>query len=173
MAPSRGTSAHTHTSDDTAVVQQGNSALASAKRNFTYLVSPSTLPASAQPRLRTRALLRTLRYITQFVFWRAVRWAKYAAVGALVAGISATALGSVVTGAAWIAAPPTIGGGILASVVWGVGKFLARRLHRRWEGRGGDEGVEGRERVEMGIVDSPVRREGSYGMDVGPGVVPW
>jgi len=98
-----------------------------------------------------------------------VRWAKYAAVGALVAGIGATAFGSVVTGAAWITAPPTIGAGVLASVVWGMGKYLARRLHRRWERTGGDEGHEAREV----IADSPVRREGAYGMDVGPRVMPW
>jgi len=166
MAPSRGHSSPA-SSDDTAVVQQGNSALTALKRNFKYLVAPSSVSATQQPRLRT------LRYLTQFIFWRAVRWAKNAAVGALVAGISATAIGSVVTGAAWVVAPPTIGGGIVASVVWGVGKFLAGRVHRRWERRGGDEGVERREREEMEMLDSPVRREGSYGVDVGPRAVPW
>ena len=76
-----------------------------------------------------------------------------------------------VTGAAWIGAPMTFGGGIFASVVWGVGKWLARRAHRRWERRGGDVGVEMRERGEDG--GSGVRAEGSYGMDVGPRVMPW
>lgn len=177
MAPSRGTSktvqptnSSAPPSDDTAVVQQGNSALLNAKRNFNYLISPSSASGAQQPRLRTRALLRTFRYIAQFILWRLVRWAKYAAVGALVAGIGATAFGSVVTGAAWIAAPPTIGTGILASVIWGVGKYMARKLHKRWDRTGRDEGQEARELAEM---DSPVRREGSFGQDVGPRAMPW
>jgi len=172
MAPSRGstpTANTTNPSDDTAVQQQSSSALLAAKRNFNYLISPSAVPGSAQPRFRTRALLRTLRYISKFIFWRIVRWAKYAAVGALVAGIGATAFGSVVTGAAWIAAPPTIGVSVLASVVWGIGKYLARRAHRRWEKTGRDEGVKMRE----GAEDSPVRSEGAYGVDVGPRAMPW
>ncbi|KAK5946012.1 hypothetical protein PMZ80_000151 [Knufia obscura] len=177
MAPSRGTHppiSHTTStpSDEKALTQQSNSALANAKRNFTYLISPTSTTTSTRPtRLRTRALLRTLRYISQFILWRLVRWAKYAAVGALVAGIGATAFGSVITGAAWIAAPPTIGVSVMASVIWGVGKFAARRLHRRWEREGGDVGHERREMEEM--EGSSVRREGAYGVDVGPRVMPW
>lgn len=170
MAPSRGKSAPTaaKADDEKAIQQQGNSALLNAKRNFNYLINPST--AAGQPaRFRTRALLRTFRYIGQFVFWRVVRWAKFAAVGALVAAIGATAFGSVLTGAAWIAAPPTIGMSVLASVIWGVGKFTARKLHKRWDKTGRDEGHEAREMAE----DSPVRREGSYGQDVGPRAMPW
>ena len=153
--------------DDIAVQQQGNSALINAKRNFNYLVSPST--AGHQPRLRTRALLRTCRYIGQFIFWRVVRWAKFAAAGALVAIVGATAFGSVVSGVAWIAAPPSIGVGILASVIWGVGKYMARKLHHRWNVSGRDAGQEARERME----ENPVRQEGSYGQDIGPRAMPW
>lgn len=98
--------------------------------------------------MRTRALLRTFRYIGQFILWRLVRWAKYAAVGALVAAIGATAFGSVVTGAAWIAAPPTIGASILASVVWGVGKYTARKMNKRWNETGKDAGHAQREMKE-------------------------
>lgn len=173
MPPSRGvhkpahhTTAH-HNADEAAVVQQGDSALKNAKRNFNYLLAPS---GNAQPkRFRTRALLRTFRYIGQFIFWRVVRWAKYAAVGAVVAAIGATAVGSVVTGAAWIAAPPTIFSSVIAASVWGVGKYMARKLHKRWAVTGKDEGHEARERY----ADSPVRQEGSYGQDMGPQAVPW
>lgn len=142
------TATSTDNSDTAAVNQQSTSALANARRNFNYLVSPSASSPNRPKRFRTRALLRTLRYLSQFIFWRLVRWAKYAAVGAAVAAIGATAVGSVVTGVAWIAAPPTITTGIFASVVWGVGKYLARRVQRKWEATGKDRGVEMREREE-------------------------
>jgi hypothetical protein len=167
MATSRGITNPAVDEDDVAIKQQGNTALVNARRNFKYLINPQS---SDRPgRLRTRALLRTFRYIGQFVIWRLVRWAKYAAVGALVAAISATAFGSVITGAAWLAAPPTVGASIIAASVWAVGKFAARRLHKRWERTGGDEG-EARREVEE---DSPVRREGTIGQEIGPQAVPW
>ena len=162
MAPSRGDEGQA------AVEQQGNSALINAKRNLKYFWSPTT--ATDQPgRLRTRALLRSFRYISLFVFWRVVRWAKYAAFGALVAAVGATAVGSVVSGVAWIAAPPTIFTGAFAAAIWGMGKFIARRAHKRWKASGGDAGEEIREIHS----DSPVRSEGSFGQDVGPQIVPW
>lgn len=176
MAPSRGahsgspSTVEPHSSDDKALAQQSSSALKNARRNFSYLINPTTAGAD-QPRLRTRALLRTLRYISQFVFWRVVRWAKYAAVGALVAAVGATAFGSVVTGAAWLAAPPTIATSVFASVIWGVGKYMARKMHRRWEKTGKDEGQIEREDKEDGR--GTVRSEGSYGLDVGPRAMPW
>jgi hypothetical protein len=167
MAPSRGSISTAADEDDIAIKQQGNTALVNARRNFKYLLNPQS---SDRPgRLRTRALLRTFRYIGQFIIWRLVRWAKYAAVGALVAAISATAFGSVLSGAAWLAAPPTVGASIIAASVWGVGKFVARRLHKRWEKTGGDEGEAQREVEE----DSPVRRDGTLGQETGPQAVPW
>ena len=171
MAPSRGvpTVAAPKSSDhDTAVDQQSNSALKSARRNLNYLISPTGSDRPA--RLRTRALLRSVRYISTFIIWRLVRWAKYIAVGSLVAAVGATAIGSAVTGVAWIAAPTGIGASILAAGVWGVGRFAARRFHARWQRRGGDVGEEVRERSED---QGGVRTEGSYGLDVGPRVVPW
>lgn len=186
MAPSRGThhttpatpsshsvasSSHDTNHDHKAINQQSSTALASARRNLSYLINPSAAGTTAPTRLRTRALLRTLRYFTQFIFWRVVRYAKYAAVAAIAAAIGATAFGSVVTGVAWIAAPPTIATSVFASVIWGVGKMLAKRAHKRWEKTGGDAGVVVREEVEDGR--GTVRSEGSYGLDVGPGVVPW
>jgi len=173
MAPSRGNSAVESiksSDDDVAVQQQSKSALISARRNLNYLISPAA-PDTAKPaRFRTRALLRAVRYIGQFIIWRLVRWAKYVAVGSLVAAIGATAFGGAISGVAWLAAPPTIGASIIAASVWGVGKFAARRFHKRWQKEGGDRGAELRERVED---QGPVRTEGSYGIDMGPRAVPW
>lgn len=157
--------------DDAAVTQQSNSALKNAKRNFAYFIHPSSQNNARPARLRTRALLRTLRYVTQFILWRLVRWAKYVAVGTLVAAIGATAFGSVVSGVAWIAAPPTIGASVLAAGVWGTGKFAARRLHARWKTTGGDEGQALRDGVDD--AQSGVRVDGGYGLDLGPRAVPW
>lgn len=176
MAPSRGIthSPSTSPSDDQALTQQSTSALATFRRNFSYLINPTAADAAgtSPARIRTRALLRSVRSLTVFLFWRAVKWAKYFAIGSLAAAVSATALGSVVTGVAWIAAPPTIITSVFASVVWGVGKYMARKMHKKWEREGKDEGVVLREEIEDGRVGT-VRGEGSYGLDVGPSAVPW
>ena len=166
MAPSRGASA-SGDGDELAIQQQSNSALVNARRNFKFLINPGN--AEQPARLRTRAFLRTFRYISQFILWRVVRWAKYAAVGALVAAIGATAFGSVLSGVAWIAAPPTVGASIIAATIWGVGKFAARRLHRRWKSTGEDAGEVAREHCE----DNPVKREGTLGQETGPQAIPW
>lgn len=166
MAPSRGVVAPAD-GDEAAIQQQGNSALVNARRNFNYLINPGSPERPA--RLRTRAFLRTFRYISQFIIWRLVRWAKYAAVGALVAAVGATAFGSVVSGVAWIAAPPTIGASVIMAAVWGVGKFAARRLHKRWERSGEDAGEAAREYKD----DHPLKREGTLGQETGPQAVPW
>ncbi|KAK5121847.1 hypothetical protein LTR85_004722 [Meristemomyces frigidus] len=103
--------------------------LAKAKATIKYMVDPKTGP---QPnRLRTRAFLRSLRYFTIFVFWRLVRYAKYAAVGAIVAAISGTAIGSVASGAAFVIAPTGILGGAGIGLLWAVGKFGWRRARAR------------------------------------------
>lgn len=85
--------------DDSAVVKQGDSALASATRNFSYLINPSKTTDHPQ-RFRTRAFLRTLNYVSKFIFWRIVRYAKYVAIGSLVAAIGATAFGGMISGVA-------------------------------------------------------------------------
>ncbi|EXJ57901.1 hypothetical protein A1O7_05324 [Cladophialophora yegresii CBS 114405] len=173
MAPSRGRhtaqAAHVDEHEDVALNQQSNSALVSARRNFNYLISPTN--AERPTRLRTRALLRTVRYVGQFIIWRLVRWAKYIAVGSIVAAVGATAIGGAISGVAWVVAPPSIGAGIVAAGIWGVGRFAARRLHARWKKGGGDVGAEVRERAED--QGSELRMEGSYGMDLGPRAVPW
>lgn len=75
---------------------QGDSALASAQRNFSYLTH-SSRTTDPPRRLRTRALLRTLNYVCKFIFWRIVRYAKYVAIGSLVAAIGATTFGGVIS----------------------------------------------------------------------------
>jgi hypothetical protein len=166
MAPSR---VHVGApSDEMAVNQQSQSALVAAKRNFNYLINPST--ATQHPsRFRTRALLRSVRYLATFIFWRVIRYAKFVAVGAVAAAVGATALGSVVTGVAWIAAPTSITAAIVSASIWGVGKWGAKRLHSRWERTGRDHGVELREHTEA----NPVKAEGTWRKETGPAAIPW
>lgn len=94
------------------------------------MLDPQTGPRPAT--LRTRALLRSARYVAVFLFWRVVRYAKYAAVGAAVAAVSGTVLGSVVSGAAFVIAPTGILGGAGMGVLWAVGKFGWRRARARF-----------------------------------------
>ena len=174
MAPSRGpvnaAKTATEDKDDVAVKQQSSSALVAARRNFRYLISPTT--SKEHPgRFRTRALLRTLRYVGMFIFWRLVRWAKYVAVGSIVAAVSATAFGGLIGGIGWLAAPPTLAASVVTGTIWGVGKFGARRLHKKWKAGGGDVGEAAREKAaDRG---SPLKTEGAYGTELGPQVVPW
>lgn len=163
MAPSRGVS-----DDDTAINQQSSSALISARRNLSFLINPSRESPNSPTRFRTRALLRTLRYVSIFVFWRVVRYAKYIAVASLVASVGAAASG-VIAPFAWLAAPPTMSAAIVSASIWGVGKFGARRLHQRWERTGGDEGFAQREAEES----SPVKKEGTWRDQTGPGAMAW
>ena len=173
MAPSRATAKTTRSSnsasDDAAVVEQGDTALVSAKRNFSYLINPS-IETNHPSRFRTRALLRSFHYIGKFIFWRLVRYAKYIAVGSLIAAIGATAFGGAITGVAWLAAPPTFGASIIAATVWWTGKWGARRLQRRW-GNSTASGEVGDDRTEN--VASPVRRDGTWRESTGPEAVPW
>jgi hypothetical protein len=105
-----------------------------------------------------------LRSSLIFVFWRLVRYAKYVAIGSLVATIGAGALGTVFSGAAFVLAPTGIAGTIVAACVWGVGKFAVRRLHRRWEKGHGYGSLE--EEVQE-------RRSSVKRMETGPEAVPW
>lgn len=106
-----------------------HTSLQTAKKNLSFLINPDS--AHAPNRRRTRALLRSLRYITIFVFWRLVRYAKYAAVGAITAAVAGTAIGSVASGAAFIIAPTGILGGAGIGLLWGMGKFGWRILGKR------------------------------------------
>ncbi|KAF7189199.1 hypothetical protein HII31_09621 [Pseudocercospora fuligena] len=164
MAPSRAAIPSETSPDETAVAQQSSSAYKNARRNFNYLINPGT---SDQPgRFRTRALLRTLRYISQFVIWRLVRWAKYAAVAFAVATVG----GTLVSGAGFVLAPTGIAGSIVAASVWGIGKYIARKAHNRWKDSGGDVGNAARERAGDEARD---RRLVTDSTEVGASAVPW
>ena len=169
--PASSSGISTPNSEDSAVVRQGDSALASARRNFSYLINPSRTTDHPE-RFRTRALLRTLNYVGRFIFWRIVRYAKYVAIGSLVAAIGATAFGSVISGVAWIAAPTSFGASIIAATVWFLGRWGANRLQRSWaksRSAYGDDGAEDNPE----LIDSPVRSDGTWRQETGPGVVPW
>jgi hypothetical protein len=138
---------------------KGDSALASANRNFSDLTNP-TKTADHPERLRTHALLRTLNCVGRLIFWRIVRYAKYVAIGSLVAAVGAAAFGSVISGVAWIVATTSFGAGIVAATVWYFGKWGDHRLQRKW-GRSrtkqGDDGIEDNSEA----MDSPVQRDGT------------
>jgi hypothetical protein len=113
---------------------------------------------------RTRAALRVLRSSLIFVFWRVVRYAKYVAIGSLVATIGAGAIGTFVSGAGFVLAPTGIAGTIIASSVWGIGRFAVRRVKKRW-GAGHGYG-EAEERAETG-------RTRVAQLERGPEAIPW
>jgi hypothetical protein len=104
-------------------------ALQSFRRNASYLFKPDNDHRPA--RFRTRALLKTLRYVSIFIFWRLVRYAKYALVGSLAAAVAGTAIGSVASGAAFVIAPTGIFAGAGIGLLWGLGKFGWRTFARR------------------------------------------
>lgn len=105
------------------------SKLTQTTNTLKYLYDPTHGPQPAH--LRTRSLLRSARYITIFIFWRLVRYAKYAAMGALATAVAGTAIGSVVSGAAFVIAPTGILGGAGVGLLWAVGKFGWRRASAR------------------------------------------
>jgi hypothetical protein len=150
-------------SEEAAMDAHSRTALSSAKHNLRYIYDPKT--ASDIPtRRRTRAALRLLRSSLIFVFWRLVRYAKYVAIGSLIATLSAGAFGTVVSGAGFVLAPTGIAGTIVAGTIWGGGKLVMKMLHKRWgKGHGYGE-VEGMREERR----SPVRR-----MESGPEALPW
>jgi hypothetical protein len=123
----------THTSEEATIDAHSRTALATTKRNLRYLYDPKTAPASSISSRRTRTALRVLRSSLIFVFWRLVRYAKYVAIGSLIATIGAGAFGTVVSGAGFVLAPTGILGTVMAGSVWGVGRLVLRRVKRRWE----------------------------------------
>lgn len=103
-----------------------------------------------------------------------MRWAKYAAYGAIVAAVGATAFGTFVSGIGWVLAPPSFGAAIITASVWGTGKFFAQRLHARWKRTGGDHGEALRERAKDVSEEDVSRRAGrGLGVEAGPAAVPW
>ncbi|KJX95169.1 hypothetical protein TI39_contig4130g00015 [Zymoseptoria brevis] len=119
--------------ESTTGATSSNHRLAKAKDSLPFLLDPKSGPQPTQ--LRTRAFLRSVRYIAIFVFWRLVRYAKYAAMGALVAAVSGTAIGSIMSGAAFVIAPTGIVGGAGMGLIYAVARFGFRRA--RGKGRKG------------------------------------
>ncbi|KAH7065875.1 hypothetical protein BKA63DRAFT_585887 [Paraphoma chrysanthemicola] len=148
------------TSEESLIDTHSDRALARTRRNLRYLYSPSTSPSSPSSR-RTRVFLRLIRSSLIFVFWRLVRYAKYVAIGSLIATLGAGAFGTVVSGAGFVLAPTGIMGTVLAGSVWGVGRVVLKRVGRRWDRRGVDE----EEDEEMAV------EEGGRGFEVD--AMPW
>lgn len=109
--------------------QTQQSHLQKTTSHLKYLYSPT--PANQPAHLRTRTLLRSFRYLALFVFWRVVRYAKYAATGALIAAVSGTAIGSLVSGVGFLVAPTGILGGAGVGLIWALAKFGWRRVGRK------------------------------------------
>jgi hypothetical protein len=122
--------------------QDRNSKLTKTTNTLKYLYDPAHAPQPSH--LRSRTFLRSLRYISIFVFWRLVRYAKYAAMGALATAVAGTAIGSVASGAAFVIAPTGILGGAGVGLLWAVGKFGWRWARMRVDGRGRERGLDPR-----------------------------
>ncbi|KAF2117596.1 hypothetical protein BDV96DRAFT_611339 [Lophiotrema nucula] len=149
---------------EVAIDAHSRSALATTKQNIRYLYDPKSAGPGSVSSRRTRAALRVLRSSLIFIFWRIVRYAKYVAIGSLIATVSAGALGTVVSGAGFVLAPTGIAGTIVAGTVWGVGKFAVGRVKKRWEhGQGYSELDEERDEKVGGV-------RGEYR---GPESLPW
>jgi len=88
--------------------------------------------------LRRRSFLQATRYILKFIFWRLVRYAKYALVGAAVAAVGTGVLGTVTTGAGWLLFPTSIPAGMVMGTVIGTVKFgwqhFGHAKKRDWHG---------------------------------------
>ncbi|EON62666.1 hypothetical protein W97_01890 [Coniosporium apollinis CBS 100218] len=151
-----------------------SSALASAKRNIAFLLHPND--ARDRPtRLRTRALLRTVRYIAVFIFWRLVRYAKYAVIGSLTAAAAGTVVGTLLSPAAFLVAPGGVLGGAVVGLGWGfvrVGWAGWRMLGRR-VGRGVKEGESARGDEKADAEESPRRRRARELEERGVREDPW
>ncbi|GAM84669.1 hypothetical protein ANO11243_026680 [Dothideomycetidae sp. 11243] len=125
-----------------------SNAIQSTRRNAAYLLDPKHNPGPTQR--KARYFLRTLRYIFVFAFWRLVRYAKYAAVGAATAAVAGTAFGTVTGGIGFVLAPPGILAGAGIGLIWAIAKFGWRTAVGRV--RRGDTGADPRrdEREERG-----------------------
>ncbi|KAF2209664.1 hypothetical protein CERZMDRAFT_100075 [Cercospora zeae-maydis SCOH1-5] len=156
------------------------SRLTTTKSNLKYLFDPKKNASHQPSQFRTRALLRSLRYITIFVFWRLVRYAKYAAVGALTAALATTAVGSVISGVGFVVAPTGIVGGAVMGVVWGVGKLGWSRVWRgaknkkeRSDGEGDARRDEREDAEGLDDLGRGERRVGEVRTPAGTRVEPW
>lgn len=145
-------------STDLATTTPQQTRLQKTTSHLKYLYSPSTTDPANQPaHLRTRTLLRSFRYLALFVFWRVVRYAKYAATGALIAAVSGTAIGSLVSGVGFLVAPTGILGGAGVGLVWALAKFGWRRVGKGRKGGEGDPRRDEREDAKGGVEEREER----------------
>lgn len=91
-----------------------------------------------------------------------MRYAKYALVGSVVAAIGATAFGGIVSGAAFVLAPPTLATSLGIGTIWAIGKWGFRKM------RVGEMGVSEVKHSQQGV-----RRDGQWRDVSGPRVTPW
>ncbi|ORY35711.1 hypothetical protein BCR39DRAFT_511688 [Naematelia encephala] len=110
-----------------------SSALHKAKVNLSYLALGSKAGA-APASIATRSALSTTRYVIRYIVRRLLRYAKYAAYGALITTIGGGLLGTLGSGLAFFAAP-SIGLGMGIGVITALTKFGWR--HRGNWFRGG------------------------------------
>lgn len=130
-------------------------ALKSLPTNLGYVIDPNK-DGPKPARFRTRALLRTLRYVAIFIFWRLIRSLQYAIVGSIVAALAGTAIGSVTGGVGFFIAPPGILAGAGVGLLWGLGKYGWRTLARRArEGKVEDADPRQDEKVDAGEERRP------------------
>jgi hypothetical protein len=92
-----------------------------------------------------------------------VRWAKYAAIASIVAAVGAGAMGTAVSGVGFVLAPTGIMAAVTSGMVWGVGRWAARRVQKRW-------GKDGYGPLEEEMEE---RRSGNMREEVGPEAIPW
>ena len=95
-----------------------------------------------------------------------MRYAKYALIGSIVAAIGASAFGGVVSGAAFVLAPPTLATSLGIGLVWAAGKWGFRKM-RVGEKLGVDTVS------EVKASQEGVRADGQWRDIQGPRAVPW
>jgi hypothetical protein len=142
------------------------SKLQRTRANLAFLVNPETAPSPASR--RTRAFLRTARYTFKFIFWRLVRYAKYAAIGSLAAAVAGTAIGTAVSGVGFILAPTGILGGALVGLLWGTAKFGWRRLARKAKDGAGDARADEKSDADGVKVQEVMERREERGLRADP-----
>jgi hypothetical protein len=151
------------------VSSKSQSAIQRTKTNLAFLANPATAPGPTSR--RTRAFLRTARYTLKFIFWRLVRYAKYAAIGSLTAFVAGTAIGSAVSGVGFILAPTGILGGATVGLLWGVGKIgfrgWRRFAHKAKQGAG-DARLDEKDAAEGAKVRELVEKREERGLRADP-----
>jgi len=149
----------------TALSETHPSKIQQTTASLRYLYNPTN--SVAPPKRRTRVLLRSIRYILQFLYYRVLRSIKYAAIGAVTAAVAGTAIGTMTGGLGFVFAPTGILGGAGVGLLWGMGKMGWRVLASRVR-RGdvyGDAKSEEREAAHgQGMVDKRRQR----GADIDP-----